>query len=294
MEGKGTDRAPAWSLAVLSMTSVQVGTALATGLFGTIGPAGVVWLRFTAGALVFLALRRPRLRGRARWELGAALVLGAVTGLMSVAFLMAVARLPLGTTVAIEFLGPLTVAVAGTRRLARLAWPPLAFAGVLLLTEPWMGTVDPLGVVFAIAAAVGWASYIVLTAHVGDRFEGLEGLSITIPIAAVASAVVGIPEAAGGLSPAIVLAGFGLALLQPVVPFSLELLALRRLTKSAFGTLMALEPAIAMVIGALVLAQIPTVAQVVGVGLVVLAGVGATRGGARDVEGRELLIPIVD
>jgi inner membrane transporter RhtA len=266
------------------MTSVQLGTALATGLFGAVGPAGTVWLRFSAGALIFLALRRPRLRGRSRQELASVLALGAVTGAMSVCFLSAVARLPLGTTVAIEFLGPLIVAVAAAPSRGRLVLPVLALSGVLLLTQPWVaGAVDPIGVLLAAGAATGWALYIVLTAHVGDRFEGLEGLSITIPIAALTAAVVGVPQAAAGqLTLLTLVPALGLALLQPVLPFSLELLALRRLTKSAFGTLMALEPAIGMLIGGIVLAQMPTPLQALGVALVVVAGIGAARGGDRN------------
>jgi inner membrane transporter RhtA len=278
-----TDRAPAWSLAILSMTSVQLGTALATGLFEAVGPAGTVWLRFTAGGLIFLAMRRPRLRGRPRRELLSGLALGAVTGAMSVLFLSAVARIPLGTTVAIEFVGPLAVSVGSDRRVGRLALPVLALGGVLLLTEPWVaGAVDPVGVLLAAGAAAGWGLYIVLTAHVGDRFEGLEGLSLTIPVAAITAAVVGVPQAtAGSVTPLVLVAAAGLAILQPVLPFSLELLALRRLSKAAFGTLMALEPAIGLLIGAIVLAQMPTALQALGIALVVVAGIGAARGGGR-------------
>jgi inner membrane transporter RhtA len=282
---------PAWSLAILSITSVQLGSALATGLFASVGPAGTAWLRFSAGALFFLALRRPRVLGRTRGELLAALALGAVTGAMTVCFLSAIARLPLGTTVAIEFLGPLVVAVLGTRSVARLAWPIIALAGVLLVTEPWVGSVDPVGILFAGGAAIGWGSYILLTARVGDRFEGLEGLSITIPIAAVVSALVGVPQAFGHVTPTIVLAAVGLAVLQPLLPFSLELLVLRRLSTATFGTLMALEPAVGMAIGAIVLAQVPTAFQAIGVALVVLAGIGVTRGGRAEPVSAELLTP---
>jgi inner membrane transporter RhtA len=288
---RATAPLPAWSLAILSITSVQLGSALATGLFASVGPAGTAWLRFSAGALFFLALRRPRVLGRTRGELLAALALGAVTGAMTVCFLSAIARLPLGTTVAIEFLGPLVVAVLGTRSVARLAWPIIALAGVLLVTEPWVGSVDPVGILFAGGAAIGWGSYILLTARVGDRFEGLEGLSITIPIAAVVSALVGVPQAFGHVTPTIVLAAVGLAVLQPLLPFSLELLVLRRLSTATFGTLMALEPAVGMAIGAIVLAQVPTAFQAIGVAFGVLAGIGVTRGGRAEPVSAELLTP---
>lgn len=271
------DRAPAWSLAVVAMLSVQVGSALSTGLFAQVGTAGTAWLRLTAGALMFLAFRRPRLRGRPRSELGAALALGAATGAMSVCFLAAIDRIPLGTAVAIEYMGPFAVAVGGTRTIRGFAWPVLALAGVLALTEPWTGSVDPVGILWAGGAAAGWALYIVLSAKVGGRFEGIDGLSVTIPIAAVASAIVGVPQAAGHLTGPVMLAAVGVALLTPVLPYSLEMLALQRLTTTAFGTLMALEPAMGMGVGIIVLAQAPTALQVAGIGLVVVAGIAVTR-----------------
>ncbi len=289
-----SERVPPWSLAVLSMTLIQLGAALSTGLFDVVGPSGTAWLRLCAGAAIFLILRRPRLRGRSRGELAGALGLGVISGLMTMSFLSALARIPLGTTVAIEFLGPLAVAVVGTRRLRRLAWPAMALGGVLVLTEPWTGAVDVLGIAFAAGAAAGWGSYILLTARVGDRFAGLEGLSVTIPVAAITATLVAAPGAAAHVTPLVVLAAVGLALLMPVIPYSLELLALRRLTTSAFGTLMALEPAIAMAMGAAILAQLPTPLQAAGVALVVVAGVGATRGGARPTAAGQAIVPLLD
>jgi inner membrane transporter RhtA len=280
------DRVPAWLLAMLAILSVQLGAALSTDLFDAVGPAGTVFLRMTAGAVILVALRRPRLRGRTRRELLYAVGLGATTGAMTVLFLEAVARVPLGTVVAIEFLGPLGVAVIGTRSLLRLAWPALGLAGVLLLTEPWSGSIDTPGILLAAGAGLGWGIYILLTARVGDRFAGIEGLSITIPIAALVAAVFGLPQAAAGqVTFVVVLAAIGLALLQPIAVFGLEMLALRRITTSAFGTLMALEPAVALAIGGLLLAQLPSALQVVGIGLVVLAGIGAARGGGREPAG---------
>ncbi|MFN8629074.1 MAG: EamA family transporter [Chloroflexota bacterium] len=264
------------------MTIIQIGAAFSTSLFAAVGLAGTAWLRLIAGAAIFLALRRPRLRGRSRRELLGAVALGVNSGLMTLAFLEALARLPLGTTVAIEFMGPLTVAVMGTRQLRRLAWPLLALAGVLALTEPWAGTVDLLGIGYAVGAGFGWAVYILLTARVGDKFEGLEGLSLTIPIAAVVATILAAPGAAASVTVPVILGAIGLAFLMPVIPYSLELLALRRLTTSAFGTLMSLEPAIAALMGLIVLRQVPTPLQGLGVGLVVIAGVGATRGGHRE------------
>jgi inner membrane transporter RhtA len=186
--------------------------------------------------------------------------------------------------VAIEFLGPLGVAVARSHDRRLLVWPALALAGVLLLTEPWQGDIDLVGVAFAALSGACWATYIVLTQQVGDRFSGLEGLSITIPVAACTAAIVGVPQAWGHLTWQVLAAALGLALLLPVIPFSLELIALRRLTTAAFGTLMALEPAIGVAAGVVILGQVPHALQVVGVVLVVTAGIGAERNGHRDGE----------
>ncbi|MEZ5118069.1 MAG: EamA family transporter [Candidatus Nanopelagicales bacterium] len=289
-----TDRVPAWSLAVVAMLSVQLGAALSLQLVPVVGAAGTAWLRLTAGALIFLAISRPRLRGMARRDLVGALVLGIATGVITVSFLQAIDRIPLGTAVAIEFLGPLGVAVLRSRELRQYVWPVLALVGVLLVTSPWKGSIDPVGVAYAALAAVGWGTYIVLTQYVGDRFSGLQGLSITIPIAALTAAVVGVPQAAGSITWGVVAASVGLALLLPVLPFSLELLALRRLSLAAFGTLMALEPAIGLTIGAVVLRQIPTVLQIVGIVLVVTAGIGAERLGHREPPTPGAAPPIVD
>jgi inner membrane transporter RhtA len=260
---------------------VQLGSALSVHLISAVGPAGTAWLRLSMGALIFVALTRPPLRAVRRHDVAALLGLGATTGLVTTLFLAAIARIPLGTAVAIEFLGPLTVAAirSGSRR--TLAWPALAALGVALLTQPWHGGVNPVGMVFAGLAAIGWATYILLTQRIGDRFAGIGGLSITIPIAAVTAAVAGIPEAAGHITFGIVAAAAGLAVLLPVLPFSLELLALRKMTPTAFGTLMALEPAFGVLLGLLVLHQTPSATQVAGMLLVVLAGAAAQRGGLR-------------
>jgi inner membrane transporter RhtA len=274
--------APPWALAVAAMMSVQLGSALSVGLISTVGPAGTAWLRLTMGALIFLAVARPPLRAVRRSDVPALLGLGVGTGLMTVSFLAALERIPLGTAVAIEFLGPLTVAAVRSHSGRAMTWPALALVGVVLLTEPWQGEVDLLGIGFAAFGALCWAAYILLTQHVGDRFAGIGSLSLTIPIAAATAAIVGIPQAAGHLSTELFLAAAGLALLLPVLPFALEMLALRRMTHTAFGTLMALEPAIGVLLGLLVLHQTPSAVQVVGILLVVLAGAAAQRGGRRD------------
>ena len=285
-------RVPAWSLAVAAMLSVQIGAAYSTNLFSSVGPAGTSWLRLTMGALIFLALKRPSLRGVGRHDLLVVLALGVATGLLTTAFLSAVDRIPLGTAVAIEFLGPLGVAVARSHDRRLLVWPALALVGVLLLTEPWQGAIDPVGVALAAVSGLCWGTYIVLTQQVGDRFSGLGGLSITIPVAAVTAAFFGVPQARGHITWQVLAAALGLALLLPVIPFSLELMALRRLTTAAFGTLMALEPGIGVLAGLVILGQVPAAPQVVGVALVVVAGVGAERNGHRGGGHDEGVVPL--
>ncbi len=193
----------------------------------------------------------------------------------------AVTRLPLGTASALEFLGPLGVAVARGHG-GRKVWPALAGVGVLLLTQPWTGEADPVGVAFALGAAACWAAYILLTQRVGDEVTGITGLAVSMPVAGLVATVVAGPSVFGHLTPGLLLAGLGLAVLLPVVPFALELLALRRLTTAAFGTLMSLEPAIALVIGLVALGQRPDLLAVAGIGFVVAAGIGAERTGARE------------
>lgn len=272
---------PAWMLAVAAMFSVQLGAAFSIPLISRVGAGGTAWLRLTAGALIFLAIARPALRSVHRRDLPALLALGVATGSMTSLFLAAIERIPLGTAVAIEFLGPLSVAALGSGNRKALLWPALALVGVLMLTEPWHGEVNLAGIGFATGSAMCWALYILLTQHIGDRFSGLTGLSLTIPVAAAAAAVVGIPQSTGHVTPTILVAALGLAVLMPVLPLSLEMIALRRMNHAAFGTLMALEPAIATVMGLVVLHQHPSALQVLGVVLVVGAGAAAQRNGTR-------------
>jgi inner membrane transporter RhtA len=272
---------PPWGLAMAAMLLVQLGSALSMELISAVGPAATAWLRLSAGALIFLALARPPLRSIRRRDVPTLLALGVATGVMAIAFLAAIERIPLGTAVAVEFLGPLTVAAVRSHNTRALIWPAMALLGVVLLTQPWRGDINVAGIGFAALAAIGWAAYILLTQRVGDRFAGIGGLTLTIPVAAVTAAVVGIPQASGHLTLGVIAAAVGLALLFPVLPFALEMLALRRMTPTAFGTLMALEPALGVLLGLLVLHQKPSIIQVVGILLVVLAGAAAQRGGRR-------------
>jgi inner membrane transporter RhtA len=279
---------PSWSparagavMALGSMTLVQLGLALSVPLFGQIGPLGAVWLRLAWAGVILLVAVRPRPWRFRRPILAAAVALGVVTAGLTMLFMAAVARLPLGTASALEFLGPLGVAVARGRGRRRLLWPGLAAAGVLVLTHPWQGGAGAAGVACALGAAACWAAYILLTQAVGDEAAGLQGLAVSIPVAALVATVVTGPGIAPALTPHLLLAGLGLALLLPVVPFSLEMYALRRLTTAAFGTLMCLEPALALLAGLALLGQVPRAWSLAGVAFVVTAGIGAERTGAR-------------
>lgn len=273
---------PPWLMAVTAMLSVQFANALSVPLIEQVGAAGTAWLRMCFGVVFIWMIARPAIRSLRRKDLPALLALGVVTGFMTVFFLAAAGRIPLGTAVAIEFLGPLTVAGLMSKQRKALAWPVLAFVGVVLLTEPWQGQIDLAGVGFALAAGICWGSYNLLTQHVGDRFSGISGLALTIPVAALATVPFGLPQVVGGDFAWWVLpAAAGIALITPVIAFGLEMLALRRMTHTAFGTLLSIEPAFGVLIGSLVLSQTPTPMQLVGITVVMVAGAAAQRGGNR-------------
>lgn len=272
---------PAWSLAVVAMLSIQTGSALSISLFPAVGPAGTAWLRLSLGAVILLLLVRPKLSLIRRDNVLGLLGLGAATGVMTSAFLSALERIPLGTTVAIEFLGPLTVAALSGKNVRAAIWPVVALVGVVLLTRPWTGSVDLVGVAFAALAAVCWGLYIVFTQQVGDRFRGIQGLALATPVAAVTASLVGVPQAWGNLSWEVLAWGVVLAVLTPVFPFALEMLALKRMNTRAFGTLMAVEPGVATGIGLLLLFQVPSVLDAMGILLVVLAGIATQRDASR-------------
>ena len=269
------------SMATGSMLCVQLGLALSLGLIDRIGVEGAAWLRLAWAGVLLLVIVRPRRSAFTTSTFLTCVVLGVVTAAVTLLFMAAIARIPLGTASALEFLGPLGVAVIHGSGTGRFVWPGLAAAGVVLLTEPWEGAIDVVGVAFALAAAVCWGCYILLTQRVGDGVDGVNGLAVSMGVAAVFSTLVVGSSVLPRVTPEILLFGIGLAILLPVVPFTLELMALRKLTTAAFGTLMSLEPAFAMLIGFLVLSQAPGAVGVVGICLVVAAGIGAARSGAR-------------
>ncbi len=272
------------AMALVSMLCVQLGLAVSVSLIDRIGAEGTAWLRLVWAGVLFLVIVRPKRSAFTGRTFAAAAALGVVTAGITMLFMAAVERIPLGTASALEFLGPLGVAVATAKGGRRMLWPALAAVGVVLLTEPWSGAVNTAGVLFALAAAVCWGAYILLTQRVGDSVDGLQGLAVSMPVAGIVATVAVGPAVLDRMTPQLWLIGLGLAILLPVVPFVVEMQALRRLTTSAFGTLMALEPGFAMLIGLVLLHQVPGPAAVLGIGLVVVAGMGAARSGARTEE----------
>lgn len=281
--GPAKDSAATGSLmAFAAMCCVQLGLAASVGLIDKLGAEGVGWLRLVWAALIMLTVSRPWRVKFSRSALAMCALLGVATAGMTLGFMLAVRTIPLGTASALEFLGPLAIAVIQGRGVARW-WALAAAAGVLGLTEPWHGTTDLAGVLFALGAAACWAVYVLLTQRAGDAVSGISALGISLPVAAIAATFAVGPGVLGTLDWQLLLIGLALALLLPVIPFSLELLALRRLTTAAFGTLMCLEPAIAVVVGLLALGQVPRPAALAGIVMVIAAGIGATRSGRRPV-----------
>ena len=269
---------------IVGILSVQFGAAVAKDLFGRIDPTAMVWLRLLSSALVLVVIARPVLRGRSRQDWLVVVGFGASLGLMNWAIYQSFARIPLGLAVTIEFVGPLAIAVVGSRRVRDLAWVVLAGLGVALLGFDPEG-VTLAGVLFALLAGAAWAAYILLSAGTGRRWPGLDGL-------AVASVVAMLPLTpyavhAGGdtlLEPEILALGAAVGLLSSVIPYSLELNALRTLRPSVFGILMSLEPAAAALAGLLLLGEVLTPVQLLAMACVVSASIGATRTGPTHTE----------
>ncbi|MBX4955286.1 EamA family transporter [Rhizobium lentis] len=264
-------------LCLLSMSSIQFGAALSSSAITTYGPAGASWLRLAFAAIILAVVVRPRIvsYNRAQWT--SALVLGATTALMTMSFFAAIERIPLGLAVAIDFLGPLSVATIGYGLSRRLVWPLIAALGVLALAhdgDGWVG--DVAGILFALGAGTGWAIYIVLTKKIGASFKGLEGLSMSLVVAALVATPFGFVGAVPKLDAYGLIEMAGLAVLVPLLPYTLELIALRRMPTASFGILMSLEPAIAAIAGFVILVQPMTLLQMAGTALVVAASAGAT------------------
>jgi inner membrane transporter RhtA len=271
-------RAPSPVLVVGAIGSVQFGAALAKTLFDQLGPAGIVFLRLAFGALLLSVASRPRVSGRTRRELALAAVFGLVLVAMNMSFYEAVDRIPLGVAVALEFVGPLTVALLGSRRRFDLLWALLALVGIALLTRDGTHGLDAFGVLLALLAGGCWGIYIVLNARLGQAFDGASGVALAMCLGALVAAPFGIAAAGSQLLVVRLLAlGAAVGLLSSAIPYSFEAEALRRIAPAVFGVLMSLEPAVAALAGLLVLGQQLAARALVGIVLVVLASIGAAR-----------------
>ncbi|MFE3580899.1 EamA family transporter [Streptomyces vinaceus] len=274
------------ALVIAAGVSVQFGAALAVMIMPGAGAAGVVTLRLAAAALVLLLLCRPKVRGYARADWGTVVAFGVAMAGMNGLFYQSIDRIPLGPAVTLEVLGPLVLSVVVSRRLVSLLWAGLALAGVALLAGlgggEGFGGLDPLGVGFALGAGAMWAAYIVFSARTGRRFPQADGLALAMAVAAVLSLPLGVVEAGSALLvPSTLALGVGVAVLSSVLPYTLELLALRRLPAPTFAILMSLEPAIAATAGFLILGQAMSAVDALAIALVIAASMGAVRSQTR-------------
>jgi inner membrane transporter RhtA len=266
--------------------SAQLAGGLTVALSDKVSVEDMTWVRLVWASLILIPVVRPWRLTYSRSALCTCVFLGLVSAAMMLLYVMSIDRLPLGTSTALMFLGPLGVAVVRASRSAMWC-SALAAVGVVALTEPWHGGADPQGVLYALGAGLSWAFYILLSQRAGDDVGGLHVLAISFPVAALATTA-----AVGGavitrIPPDVIFNGLVLAILLPVLPYILELAALRRMTAGAFGILMSLQPAVAVVIGVVILGQIPRLNMLAGILLVSIAGVGATRdGGRRDLPRR--------
>jgi inner membrane transporter RhtA len=276
-------RPPAAALVATSAVSTQLGAALATRLFAQVGPVGTLTLRLVFAAAALLVVVRPPVgeirRTATRRDLALMAVFGLTLAGMNFSFYEAIARVPLGVAVTVEFVGPLTLSIVASRRSADVLWALLAGAGVLLLASgDLLGTLhglDMTGMGLALLAGACWAGYIVANKRTGQRFPGTTGLAGAMAIAAAVVAPLGFATAGARLlRPEVLAVGLAVAVLSSAAPYSLEMAALRRVTSRAFGVLVSMAPAVAALVGFAVLGQRLSGAEVVALALVVAANVG--------------------
>jgi inner membrane transporter RhtA len=276
------ERLTAVGLVLVAAVSPQIGAAFAVTLFDELGPAGAVFLRLFFAAAVLIAMWRPRLVGHPRADLRVAALFGVVLGTMNLSIYESMDRIPLGIAVTIEISGPMVVAVLGSRRPLDLVWVALAAGGILLLADPGGGSLDSAGVAFALLAATMWAFYILLAERTGRLFPGGSGLALAMVVGALVIAPFGLAQGGGELlRPDLLAAGAAVALASSVIPYSLDLEALRRLPANVFGVLMSLEPAVAALAGLVVLGQELEAREWAAILLVVVASAGVTAVPAR-------------
>jgi len=267
---------PVW-LVLIGMLSVQFGAAVSKDQFGEIPPVGMVFLRLITSSLILLAIARPRVHRRPLTDWRPVLALGFALGAMNWAFYESFARIPLGVAVTIEFAGPLLLAAVGSRRPGDLVWVGLAALGITLFGAG-PTKVNAVGFGLALVAGACWALYILSTAATGRRWAGVEGLAVASSIATLAIAPFAVMEAGERLlEPHLLALGALVGLLSSVIPYSLEMVALRTLPARVFGILMSLEPAVAALVAAVLLSEWLTPLQVLAIACVTAASVGAAR-----------------
>ena len=272
-------RLPPTTLVLGAIVSVQTGAAVAKTLFDEAGPAGTVLLRVGFAALVLWLVWRPRPAAHARRDLRLAAVFGVTLAGMNLAFYEALDRVPLGVAVTLEFVGPLGVAVAVSRRPLDLVWVALAAGGIVALADLGGGSVDAAGVALALLAGCFWAAYILVNERVGRSFPGGGGLALAMAVAAALLVPAGVADGGGALlDPRVLAIGAAVAMLSSAIPYSLELEALRRIPAGVFGVLMSLEPAVAALAGLAILGEVLGAREWAGIALVVAASAGAARG----------------
>jgi inner membrane transporter RhtA len=274
----GRQRIPAPLLVVLAIASAQTGSAVAATLFDELGVTGTALLRLSIGGVVLLAVLRPPVRSWTRGQWAAAALLGVALAGMNVTFYHSLDLVPLGVAVTIEFTGPLLLALVQTRRLVDFGFAMLAAAGVVLLgLRAVGGTIEALGLLLAFTAGLFWAGYIVSSARVGRLLPGVDGLAVAFMFGAVLVLPFGAAEASAVLSdPTLLVGASAVAFLSSIVPYGLELVALRRMPTRVFGVLMSLEPAAAAISGWLILGQRLGVTELAALVMVSLASVGIT------------------
>lgn len=279
MPASRLDRVPAGLLVLVAIASVQTGSAVARTLFDELGAAGATLLRLLLSALLLLVVLRPRVASWRREQWQAAGLLGATMAGMNLVFYLSLRTVPLGIAVTVEFVGPLLLALVQTRRAVDVLWALLAAAGVVLLGADTSSGAPLSGLALALLAGLFWAGYILASARVGRLLPGLDGLAVALAGAAVLVLPFGAEGASAVLDrPVLLLGGLAIAVLSSVVPYGLELLALRRMPTRVFGVLMSLEPAAAALAGLVVLSQALGPREVVALVLVSLASLGVTLG----------------
>ena len=269
---------PAVALVLLAIASVQLGSSMAKGLYDLATPLHVVWLRLLGASLALALVARPRVRGRRASDWALVGAYGLTLAVMNFSFYLAIERIPIGMAVTLEFLGPLGVALAASRRARDLVWVLLAGAGVALMgASP--GDLDPVGVAYALVAGACWAAYIVLSVPTGRRWSGVTGVTVAswIGFAAMSGFVLATGSSLA-TDPRVLGLGLLVGLLSSALPYGLEMVALRTIPRGVFGVLMSLEPAAAAAFALVLLGEQLRPVEVVAMASVVVASIGATRG----------------